>query len=755
MKGTPLCHITTFLKMFQMRIFCMLLCFSIAGTAQNGGTFEELGGGVRGPRIVEHGTQTACKHDKAWPLCSDDEWGAKCPSGCRMQGLIDEMDQEFNDRINKIKTLLLDNQNSYKRSSVLKEEISTVLERNLISEQQIDGSYNEISDDLRRRLVILKERVVEQVKRIRVLQKTIQNQVGELRRLEVDVDIKVRACKGSCARAFNYVDDRESYANIQMQLTQSNSINFQPPIQDKPLKVLKMRPLKDSTVPSHFKTSPLSEQEMNVLNHITIMVATLEDSGAGSRTSPSVTKQVVPGAEAGEYSKGVTTTQRGGSDLKIVRPGSPAGVTCIRTVTKKRIQSAGGIREEVMEEYKTPDGSDCSHLKGLVSEAGGTHHVKVTSSGGGGSGLPDFSSLGSSAREFFNFGSGSKLTEATDHTPSFHGSETSFDLTEGEDDDFSRLDHASSSSSKTSHDSKFVVIGNTHINGFNKGGSTLEFKSVKLPFREVEGVQHDESGEDTPDYRARSSSTGGEKLGESYIGTDCEDIHQKHTSGAQSGIFRIKPSGSAQFFSVYCDQETTLGGWLLVQQRLDGSLNFNRTWEDYKKGFGSVDGSGKGELWLGNENLYLLTEKDTVLRVEVEDWEGNEAYAEYFIHIGSESEGYKLTISDYEGTAGDALIRGSEEEGSEYTAHANMKFSTFDRDHDQWEENCAEVYGGGWWYNNCQAANLNGIYYQGGQYDPRNNVPYEIENGVVWVPFKPSDYSLKVVRMKIRPVETD
>jgi len=215
------------------------------------------------------------------------------------------------------------------------------------------------------------------------------------------------------------------------------------------------------------------------------------------------------------------------------------------------------------------------------------------------------------------------------------------------------------------------------------------------------------------------------------------------------------PAGSAKVFSVYCDQETTLGGWLLIQQRLDGSLNFNRTWEDYKKGFGSLDVKGRGEFWLGNENLHILTQKDTVLRVEIEDWEGNKAHAEYNIHVGSESEGYRLRVSNYKGTAGDALIKGSEEDGSEYTAHTNMKFSTFDHDSDQWEENCAEVYGGGWWYNNCQAANLNGIYYLGGQYDPRNNIPYEIENGVIWLPFRPSDYSLRVVRMKIRPVETD
>lgn len=234
---------------------------------------------------------------------------------------------------------------------------------------------------------------------------------------------------------------------------------------------------------------------------------------------------------------------------------------------------------------------------------------------------------------------------------------------------------------------------------------------------------------------------------------DCDDIRQKHSSGAKSGIFKIRPEGSTKVLSVYCDQDTQLGGWILIQQRQDGSVNFNRTWQDYKNGFGSVDAGGKGEVWLGNENIHLLTQKDTILRIELEDWSGEKVYAEYNIQLGSEAEGFTLKVSQYEGTAGDALIEGSKEDG-EYTSHINMKFSTYDRDSDKWEENCAEMYGGGWWYNNCQASNLNGIYYIGGQYDPRNNFPYEIENGVVWVPFKAADYSLKTVRMKMRPVET-
>lgn len=194
-----------------------------------------------------------------------------------------------------------------------------------------------------------------------------------------------------------------------------------------------------------------------------------------------------------------------------------------------------------------------------------------------------------------------------------------------------------------------------------------------------------------------------------------------------------------------------MGGWTLVQQREDGSVNFNRTWKEYRAGFGHVDQQGKGEVWIGNELLHLLTQKESVLRVEVQDWDGNEAYAEYNVKVGSEAEGFALSVSEYTGDAGDALVQG-QPNLKNFLSHAGMKFSTFDKDNDRWEENCAEMYGGGWWYNNCQSANLNGIYYKGGQYDPGTKVPYEIENGVVWLLFKPADYSLKVVRMMVRPV---
>lgn len=51
--------------------------------------------------------------------------------------------------------------------------------------------------------------------------------------------------------------------------------------------------------------------------------------------------------------------------------------------------------------------------------------------------------------------------------------------------------------------------------------------------------------------------------------------------------------------------------------------NFNRDWADYKNGFGDP----AKEFWLGNENIYMLTNnEDYMLRVELEDFEGNKRY---------------------------------------------------------------------------------------------------------------------------------
>lgn len=74
---------------------------------------------------------------------------------------------------------------------------------------------------------------------------------------------------------------------------------------------------------------------------------------------------------------------------------------------------------------------------------------------------------------------------------------------------------------------------------------------------------------------------------------------------------------------------------------------------------------------------------------------------------------------------------------------SGMQFTTKDNDNDDFPQNCALKFKGGWWYRRCHNANLNGIYHGG---------PYEIyAEGVCWVEFRGLQYSLKRTEMKLRP----
>lgn len=68
------------------------------------------------------------------------------------------------------------------------------------------------------------------------------------------------------------------------------------------------------------------------------------------------------------------------------------------------------------------------------------------------------------------------------------------------------------------------------------------------------------------------------------------------------------------------------GGWTVIQRRQDGSVNFDRSWKEYKEGFGDLH----TEYWLGNEHIHDLTRQgDYTLRIDMEDWSGKHKHAVY------------------------------------------------------------------------------------------------------------------------------
>ncbi|XP_042164205.1 tenascin-N isoform X2 [Oncorhynchus tshawytscha] len=208
---------------------------------------------------------------------------------------------------------------------------------------------------------------------------------------------------------------------------------------------------------------------------------------------------------------------------------------------------------------------------------------------------------------------------------------------------------------------------------------------------------------------------------------DCTQI--KTNGNMASGIYTIYiNSDRTKPMDVYCDMDTDGGGWVVLQRRNNGQMDFMKRWRPYMAGFGNMT----DEFWLGLDNIYELTNTPTQYELRVDLGVGSEkAYAVYDnFKIAPAKQKFKLTIGKYRGTAGDAM-----------NYHQGRPFSTVDNDNDIALGNCALTHRGAWWYKNCHLANLNGKFG-----DNRHSM------GVNWEPWKGHLMSLDFTEMKIRPV---
>ncbi|KAH8302126.1 hypothetical protein KR044_003034, partial [Drosophila immigrans] len=207
---------------------------------------------------------------------------------------------------------------------------------------------------------------------------------------------------------------------------------------------------------------------------------------------------------------------------------------------------------------------------------------------------------------------------------------------------------------------------------------------------------------------------------------------------AVNGIIKLQLTPESEPFYVPCDDE----GWTVVMNRSSDDVSFQRGWLEYKEGFGNL----AGDFFIGLDKLHALTSSVLhELRIRLEDFEGNVAFAAYdAFAISGERESFALSLlGPYQSSqvlprAGDSL-----------SYQAGAKFSTFDSDNDNCLEcSCAQRHKAAGWFNACATSNLFGVYHT-------QNPQQAGETGIFWDTFQGKDSSLRSVAMLIRPVGQD
>nr|XP_034321773.1 microfibril-associated glycoprotein 4-like [Crassostrea gigas] len=191
---------------------------------------------------------------------------------------------------------------------------------------------------------------------------------------------------------------------------------------------------------------------------------------------------------------------------------------------------------------------------------------------------------------------------------------------------------------------------------------------------------------------------------------DCKELYMNGIR--KSGVYTIYPwektDPDYRPIKVYCDMESEGGGWTAIQRRVNGEETFTRNWTEYKLGFGTP----YGDYWIGNEAIHQLTTgRNSSLYVTITPMDGGvvsfKMYHQFYVF--GEDQNYTLQVANPgSGSLDDRLVWNDADFKT-----TGMQFSTFDVDNDKYIHNCAAAHLGGWWFNRCHSAFLNGLWHSG------------------------------------------
>ncbi|XP_027876929.1 angiopoietin-related protein 3-like isoform X1 [Xiphophorus couchianus] len=214
--------------------------------------------------------------------------------------------------------------------------------------------------------------------------------------------------------------------------------------------------------------------------------------------------------------------------------------------------------------------------------------------------------------------------------------------------------------------------------------------------------------------------------------SDCSELFDRGERA--NGTYAIKPNGSEPFM-VFCDMSRGRGA-TVIQQRRDGSMNFDQPWEKYENGFGEL----QGEFWLGLKKMYsLASQGNSVLHIQLEDWKQNRHFIEYRFYLEGPVSNYTIRLVYLSGSLPNPLSN-----------HTGVVFSTKDRDNGRhWASRCSHPQSGGWWFSSCGDTNLNERYSR-----VRANGRSERRRGIQWRSGRKTSHSFAFTQISIHPMDS-
>ncbi|XP_054083046.1 angiopoietin-related protein 7 isoform X2 [Zeugodacus cucurbitae] len=179
----------------------------------------------------------------------------------------------------------------------------------------------------------------------------------------------------------------------------------------------------------------------------------------------------------------------------------------------------------------------------------------------------------------------------------------------------------------------------------------------------------------------------------------CAEILPNLSAG-NSGIYNITPLNMSPF-EVFCLTDPKGGcGWTLVWRRNEINDDFNRTWAEYRNGFGELTDN----FFIGLDKLYALTiAEPQQLRMGIKYGSNNwelDIFDEFV--VGNVCTQYELVITNPQNKR--RIFK---------RLNKRAHFFTKDLSSSSKNEECAKAMGMGWWYtDDCKNYLKSRVYYR-------------------------------------------